>query len=736
MKRAFLFATVLALAATAWAVQPSDHIGTNPVPLSRSSGNMAVPAAPRAITWATIDSIAPAGSRVAAAAVNGRVYRLGGEASGGYRQRLVQVLDPATGVWAAGVPMPKACSNISATTWRDRIYVVGGTDSLGVLMDSLQVYDADSGTWHMEPPMPAATWGVGCAVLADTLYVCGGITSANTNAVYAYDLVGQTWTTKASLPQAIRNPACVALNGKLYCVGGYASTDVNTLYEYDPAANAWTTKTPMGANRGGLAAMAIGSRIYAMDGGWGTYLSSTEYYEPAADTAGGAPWANETANSYGRRALGFAALGNDAYLVGGWSGAYRACVERGTVDAPVVQDIVAQGIYMSPWVGNYGAVLHPYIGVGNMAPFRLYNIPVTLRIDSAGVTVYEHKEYYNLNGTSGYGLTMPEWRPCTTPGIAYNLSLVTSYTGDQNNANDTSRITVTVKDALWYQFDSAATYGGSSQNFEPAMDAYDAWLADDFWLEGVDSVRIDSITVKGSYSSTAHVPDSLSLIVTSDSSWSPAFSQTVASAMVSGAALGDTNGTFTARLSAPFVLPADGRYWLSAQLCMNFTPGGQWYWTDVIGSLNSSTATAVWMNPGNGFGTGYTHWIPSTTVWAGVSNFSFILHGGVQAAGVAGGQAAAGPRPDFSLAQVSPNPVRGGARFSFSLARPGDARLDVYSLLGQKVASVAEGRRAAGRHSVSWNGLDRSGRPVAAGLYFYRLTADGRSLTRKFVVVR
>ena len=47
-----------------------------------------------------------------------------------------------------------------------------------------------------------------------------------------------------------------------------------------------------------------------------------------------------------------------------------------------------------------------------------------------------------------------------------------------------------------------------------------------------------------------------------------------------------------------------------------------------------------------------------------------------------------------------------------------------------------EGNRAAGRHSVDWDGRDSTGRQVAAGIYFYRLSAGAEVLTRKLTVLQ
>jgi hypothetical protein len=83
-----------------------------------------------------------------------------------------------------------------------------------------------------------------------------------------------------------------------------------------------------------------------------------------------------------------------------------------------------------------------------------------------------------------------------------------------------------------------------------------------------------------------------------------------------------------------------------------------------------------------------------------------------------------------------PNPFAPQTTVSFALPHAGPAELAVYDVSGRRVATLAEGRREAGSHVVSWDGRDDAGREVAAGTYFMRLIAGETTATRKVVRIR
>ncbi len=84
----------------------------------------------------------------------------------------------------------------------------------------------------------------------------------------------------------------------------------------------------------------------------------------------------------------------------------------------------------------------------------------------------------------------------------------------------------------------------------------------------------------------------------------------------------------------------------------------------------------------------------------------------------------------FTLHQNVPNPVAGATTFSFELPEGADVDLAVYDAAGRKVAAVAEGYFAAGRHDVTFHGY------LAPGVYVYRLDAGSWSAARKMVAVK
>lgn len=90
----------------------------------------------------------------------------------------------------------------------------------------------------------------------------------------------------------------------------------------------------------------------------------------------------------------------------------------------------------------------------------------------------------------------------------------------------------------------------------------------------------------------------------------------------------------------------------------------------------------------------------------------------------------------FELSQNYPNPFNPTTRITFDLPSTMYARLSVHNLLGQLVETLIDANLPAGTYQFDWTAHDNHGNALPSGIYFYRLQADGLSLTRKMILLK
>ncbi|MCP4291027.1 MAG: S8 family serine peptidase [bacterium] len=90
----------------------------------------------------------------------------------------------------------------------------------------------------------------------------------------------------------------------------------------------------------------------------------------------------------------------------------------------------------------------------------------------------------------------------------------------------------------------------------------------------------------------------------------------------------------------------------------------------------------------------------------------------------------------FRLAQNHPNPFNPSTNIKFSVAGEGHVELGIYDLSGRLVRTLVSETRAAGEHSVSWDGRDASGGNVPSGMYFYKYASGGETTSRKMTLIK
>ena len=89
----------------------------------------------------------------------------------------------------------------------------------------------------------------------------------------------------------------------------------------------------------------------------------------------------------------------------------------------------------------------------------------------------------------------------------------------------------------------------------------------------------------------------------------------------------------------------------------------------------------------------------------------------------------------FALGPNYPNPFNPSTIIPYQLAASSQVRLEVFNLLGQRIATLVDEERAAGFHTATWHATDGSGRAVAAGVYIYRMTVGEERQTGRMVLI-
>jgi DNA-binding CsgD family transcriptional regulator/N-acetylneuraminic acid mutarotase len=222
--------------------------------------------------WLILPSMPSPRSKLAAVAMNGMVYAIGGETGQNVSDRL-EAYDPSTTAWTTHKSKPTPVSEIQAAVLGGKIYVPGGKLNNGEASQQLEIYDPFHDAWERGP----------------------------------------------DLPYPVSDYALAAFEGKLYLFGG---RDDKTIYdrvlEYDPSLQTWNERTPLPTPRYAAAAAEAGGKIYVLGGFDGkNALASNETYTPSLEGSGTSPWDSANPLPAGRYAMGVASIADSLLVIGG-----------------------------------------------------------------------------------------------------------------------------------------------------------------------------------------------------------------------------------------------------------------------------------------------------------------------------------------------------------------------------------------------------------------------------------
>ncbi len=84
---------------------------------------------------------------------------------------------------------------------------------------------------------------------------------------------------------------------------------------------------------------------------------------------------------------------------------------------------------------------------------------------------------------------------------------------------------------------------------------------------------------------------------------------------------------------------------------------------------------------------------------------------------------------DYYLAQNYPNPFNPSTQINYGLKKAGNVEISVYNILGNKIATLVDGFKSAGKHTALLNASN-----LSSGVYFYKIVTGEFVQTRKMIL--
>ncbi len=295
--------------------------------------------------WVTLAPLPAARQEVGVAALDGRVYVVGGFNGAGQSVNTVERYDPLTNSWQAVAPLPAPMplNHVGAASVGGGLFVVGGLRQNFTAVNTVYRYDPAANQWTPRANLPAARGAMGVAVLGGRIYAAGGLPAANFRDFAAYDPVLNQWSPLPLMPTGRDHLAAATVDGKFYAISGRNPGLQAAVEMYDPVLNQWFNRAPILTARGGIGAEVVAGRIYVF-GGEGNpaspmgVFSQVERYDPAQNH-----WALVSTMPVPRHGIGAAAIGGRIYLPGGgFQQGFGATAHHDAFD-PCYADCTAEG---------------------------------------------------------------------------------------------------------------------------------------------------------------------------------------------------------------------------------------------------------------------------------------------------------------------------------------------------------------------------------------------------------
>ncbi len=257
---------------------------------------------------------------VMVAAVNNRIYAIGGFGQADTGVRYVEEYNPTLDTWVLKAPMPTPRGGGVCAVVNNKIYVIGGGRTRNMPVESCEVYDPQTNQWQRRKRLPTRRYGFAGSVIGESIYVVGGFILPHggqyTDTVEVYLPSRDSWFVRKSMITPRVELGCAQVNNKIYAIGGvlYGYTNANEQYYPDT----WIVRRQFPEPRSRHSCAVLNNNVYVIGGrrqqGSNEIIyARVDVYNPILDT-----WVLSESLNLGRYYAGATVLNGNLYVIGGY----------------------------------------------------------------------------------------------------------------------------------------------------------------------------------------------------------------------------------------------------------------------------------------------------------------------------------------------------------------------------------------------------------------------------------
>lgn len=274
-----------------------------------------------ATNWTTRAELPTPRTEVACAALNGKIYLVGGFNQNNLALPQFDIYDPKADAWSRGADYPIAIHHTGIVAHAGALYVFGGyTGSFPFVGTTFAIrYDPATNAWTPETNLPRARGAHAVLYLAGEAHLVGGAPQQPGTETYRsvdiYNFTSRQWRSGPDLAETKEHLAGAVVDHTLVVAGGrrMSLNNFNTTETLAPGQAQWQSRQPMPTARGGIAAAALTS--YAVFFG-GERSGGTFVEAEAFETLSGR-WGAFAPMPHGRHGLCAATLDDGIHVIAG-----------------------------------------------------------------------------------------------------------------------------------------------------------------------------------------------------------------------------------------------------------------------------------------------------------------------------------------------------------------------------------------------------------------------------------